>query len=100
MIERLPVTPGGPTCRCVTAHSPAIHVLEQHHIWPQGHGGPTVAGNLAALCGSAHNEVHAYLNALLKADGDRPADWRTWNLHIRRVAELGYRRIKAGALVD
>jgi hypothetical protein len=94
------VTPGGPHCGCVKAHSPQPVVLERHHIWPKGHGGPSVPGNYVWLCPTAHGNVHEYLDYMLKTGGMHPSDWRRYNTTCRAVAEQGYRRIEAQALVD
>lgn len=60
--------PPGTECPCVATHVPAAVLLEYHHIWPQEFGGPTVPENLIWICATAHNTVHTYLRAFLRAD--------------------------------
>jgi hypothetical protein len=73
--------------------------IEVHHVWPKGMGGPNVAANRVKLCSNGHGEVHEYLALLVAGDGRVP--WRTklrYGFKVRRVAQLGYDRIKRGAL--
>lgn len=99
LLPYVAVTPAGPSCLCVARHVPTPRTLEHHHIWPQGHGGPTVAANLIWLCGTSHNNVHHCLDELL-AHGGELAEARLYNAYTRGLAELGYRRIRAQKLVD
>lgn len=96
----LPVIPGIRQCPCVRNHAPEPKVLQVHHVWPREYGGPSVPANLVAVCGTCHDTVHAYLRHLMGHGGRQPADWRTYSRHAREMAERGYRRIQANALVD
>lgn len=86
--------------RCVAHQHREWVPLEHHHVWPTGHGGPNVAGNLEWLCANGHGAVHDLLERMLKAAGGR-VSWavrRRYGRGVRRVAQLGYDRIQRGAL--
>lgn len=95
------VTPRGTTAPCTVhfTHQPTSHINEIHHVWPLGHGGPDVPGNKVVVCGTGHSSIHDLLAKWLKADGD--PGWevqRHYTRGERELAQLGYDRIKRGAL--
>lgn len=87
-------------CQIHGRHIPHSHVNERHHIWPQGHGGPTVPANLVVTCATGHNNVHALLAMMLKAKlGVVPQVYLSqFTRGERKYAELGYDRIMRKAL--
>jgi len=90
----------GQHCHCVTIHRPKVMELDKHHIWPMGFDGPDVPENLIWLCPTMHRNVHEYLRWLLKYDGEVDRGLASdYSRFTRKVAEQGYRRIKAKALV-
>lgn len=97
----LPVNPTkGIICVCVKNHTPKVLDVEQHHIWPLGEGGPDVPANRIWLCPTTHTNVHTYLRWLIRlGDRSRPFHWDQMPRYARRVAEHGWRRIKAQDLV-
>lgn len=88
----------GARCECVARHRPKPMQLHRHHIWPKAEGGPD-KGNLIWLCPTAHANVHEYLALLRDLGGGRPSNWREFSPFVRALAELGWRRIVAKALV-
>jgi hypothetical protein len=76
------------------AHKHRTPVSEEyHHIQPKEFHGPSIAANMVWLCSNAHGDTHVYLNWMLRHNGQRPVDWRTYNRKIRMVAEDGYKRV-------
>lgn len=84
------------TAQCVVhgVHRPTSHVQENHHIWPQGLGGPNVAENLVYVCATGHNNIHRLMALMAKArSGDLPYEvTRSYAREELRLAQLGYRR--------
>lgn len=86
-------------CEVHRQHEPRTIVNERHHVWPLGHGGPSIAANFAVICATGHNNVHVLLTYYLKYRGDVP--WslrRQFHPGERALAKLGYERITRGAL--
>jgi hypothetical protein len=83
------VSPTGPVqCRCVKQHHPAATSLDAHHVWPEGHGGPTVPENLVWLCPTCHRNVHEILDTWARAGAPHPIGHHNqWAYH---VAEIGW----------
>ncbi len=80
-------------------HMPTSHINERHHIWPLGHGGPDVADNIVVICATGHNNIHLLLTQLLAFNGSMPySALKQFSLEERRLAKLGFDRIKRGAL--
>ncbi len=77
---------------------------EDHHVWPLGMGGPDVAANKERVCANGHGMVHYYLALLFKAErtgGSIPwSTRRRFGFRTRRLAMLGYRRVKAQKMVN
>lgn len=48
-------------CSCVSRHSPRVHRVFIHHVWPLGMGGPDTPANRVPLCPTTHSEVHLIL---------------------------------------
>lgn len=91
----------GLRCECVADHRPRPDELHIHHTWPLAHGGPEVEGNEIPLCPTQHVSVHEYLRALIRMSGVVPWEVRrNYSPYCRRIAEQGYRRIIAQAMVD
>ena len=91
----------GWTCNCVTDHRPRGDELDLHPVWPLAHGGPEIETNELPLCPNMHRSVHEYLRALIRNKGQLPwATKRNYSPYCRRIAEQGYRRIIAQAMVD
>jgi len=75
--------------------------LHRHHVWPLAEGGPGTAANLVWICPTTHTNVHEYLRELKRYNGVMPLGLAgDYPRYTRRLAELGYRRIFAGAMVD
>ena len=55
----------GHLCDCVADHHPEPLVLEEHHIWPLGMGGPDIPENLVWVCPSTHGNAHEVLRTLV-----------------------------------
>ena len=70
---------------------------EDHHIWPLGYHGPDAPANRVRICANAHSDAHYYLEYLLKHNGAKPANWRTWGQGVRIIAWQGYERVMAYA---
>lgn len=86
-------------CVVHNKHIPESHINEQHHIWPQGHGGPTVPENLVVVCATGHNNIHTLLTQLLTSRGVLPYSvLKQFSLREREFAKLGYDRIQRKAL--
>lgn len=81
----------GVTCAVHVHDSPVP--LEDHHIHPLGYHGPDTAANKARVCSNAHGDTHYYLEYLLKHNGQRPPNWRTWSPRARALAVIGYARV-------
>jgi len=47
----------------VTNHAPPVHLVEFHHVWPLGMGGPDVRENTVLVCPTTHSETHRLINA-------------------------------------
>jgi len=75
--------------------------LHRHHVWPHAEGGPDTAANLVWVCPTTHTNVHEYLRELKRFGGVMPIGLTNdYPRYTRRLAELGYRRILAGKMVD
>jgi len=86
-------------CQVHTKHIPATHLNERHHIWPLGHGGPSVKENLVVVCATGHNNIHMLLAQLLVHAGTVPYSvLKQYSLEERRLAKLGWERIQRNAL--
>lgn len=70
---------------------------EDHHVWPLGYHGPDVAANKVRICCNAHSDAHYYLEYLLRHNGQRPDNWRTWGTGVRIIAQQGYVQVMAYA---
>jgi len=91
----------GAQCRCVAFHRPKPTELHRHHIWPRSEGGPDTAANIVWVCPTTHTNVHEYLRELRRFGGVLPVGLANeYPRYTRRLAELGWRRILAGAMVD
>jgi hypothetical protein len=80
-------------CEVHARHSPASHVNEHHHVWPQGVGGPSVKENMVWVCATGHNNIHKLLALLVKKGSLAPADVRGYHPQEIRLARLGYQRL-------
>lgn len=49
-------------------------VLDSHHVWPLGMGGPDILANRVWTCPTGHRKIHAALRALI--DGVEPMGTR------------------------
>ncbi len=82
-------------------HRPKPMELHRHHVWPLAEDGPDTAANLIWVCPTTHVSVHEYLRELQRFGGVMPVGLAgDYPRFTRRLAELGYRRILAGAMVD
>ena len=91
----------GAHCHCVVLHRPKPMELNRHHVWPLAEGGPSTDANLIWVCPTTHVSVHEYLRELRRYSGVLPVGLANeYPRYTRRLAELGYRRILAGAMVD
>lgn len=54
-------------CLCVATHRPshAGH-LQTHHVRPRAWGGPSTPDNLADICGTTHDCIHAILDEVVR----------------------------------
>lgn len=81
-------------CRCVTRHNPLPYLIEQHHIFPKAYQmhllGSVQHNETVPLCGTAHNIVHAILDATL--NGQPPP---RSNAYLRGLAAQGLAAIRA-----
>lgn len=82
---------------CTAHRHTAVAPLESHHVWPLGYHGPDTKANRVLICCNAHSDVHYYLEHLLKHNGQRPDDWRTWGPVVRGIAMSGYAQVIAYA---
>ena len=64
----------GTTC-ALHAHREWVPMVD-HHVWPQGMGGPNIAANKIRVCANAHYTIHAYLDLLILYGEQIPADQR------------------------
>ena len=68
---------------------------EKHHVLPQAYGGPTTPENLVTICANAHSDIHYYMDYMLKHEGAKPEDWRTYGDVVRILAGKGFRQVVA-----
>jgi hypothetical protein len=87
-------------CIVHPTHTPTSHVNEVHHVWPRGHGGPNIAANRIVVCATGHNSIHQLLSFMLKAENGTvdPSVFKTYTAFEQQYAQLGYDRIKRGAM--
>jgi hypothetical protein len=57
-------------CEVHAYHWPPIQVVDWHHIWPLGMGGPDVVGNKVFVCPNGHRNIHEAILALKR--GEKP----------------------------
>jgi hypothetical protein len=63
----------------------------KHHVWPEGLGGPNVAGNRIVVCANGHYMIHAFLDLLIKHGGKVPNDLlRHFGPKVRGYAVSGW----------
>ena len=75
--------------------------LEDHHVWPLGHGGPDIRPNKVRVCSNAHSATHDLLAKMLKSPTGR-VPWRArlrYGHKVRRLATTGYAAIKARMVI-
>ena len=93
----------GATCLCQTTHRPQPLEYAEHHIWPQGMGGPDVASNRVWLCPTAHYNVHELLRLFIKNGrpllfNDIKRAMGDWDVHLNmyhiKIATEGFNRMK------
>lgn len=87
-------------CSCVKNHHPEPKRLNVHHIWPQGHGGPTVPDNLITICPNTHNNVHELLDHMLRHNGEMPDGGKGFNRLAVKLAKQGYDAIQKAEAND
>src|SRR3954462_9218378 len=75
---------------CVCHHHRELVPIERHHVWPLGLGGPDVEGNKITVCANAHYSIHAFLDLLVKGEGDPGTAWHTYGSKVRMYAWSGY----------
>lgn len=79
----------GQECAC-HAHREMVPI-ERHHVWPLGMGGPNTEANKITVCANAHYSIHAFMDLLVKNDGDvYPNESRRFSAKVRRYARSGY----------
>jgi hypothetical protein len=84
----------GQDCAC-HAHRELVPT-ERHHVWPLGMGGPDIEGNKITVCANAHYSIHAFLDLLVKGDGQVSVyEARRYGAKVRRYARSGYAQWKA-----
>ena len=66
---------------------------EHHHVWPLGYHGPDEQSNIIFICCNAHSDIHYYMEYLLRHNGERPEDWRTYGNLVRQWAVKGYNEV-------
>lgn len=64
----------GRYCGCTTDHRPGTLLVEQHHVWPLGMGGPDIASNVVWICPTTHYNAHELLRMMVEAG--RVLSWR------------------------
>lgn len=95
----MPNISGDEDCIVHKVHAPTPYGTDLHHVWPKGMGGPDVAENKIPLCSTGHQNVHRFLEHLVKGEGS--VDWelaRKFHPNERKYAKLGYDRWKRNAL--
>lgn len=84
-------------CRCVVEHTPKVHAVEFHHVYPTGEQvkrhGKMLYPEIVSLCPSGHTNVHFSLSRLLKGEA-----FRLGNRYLQAVAERGLEAIRTGRL--
>jgi hypothetical protein len=64
MLGLRPKRPKDPKCEVHKYHWPPIRVVDWHHIWPLGMGGPDTVGNRVFVCPNGHRNIHEAIDAL------------------------------------
>jgi hypothetical protein len=70
--------------------------LNDHHVFPQGMGGPNVKANKITVCTNGHYMIHEFIRYLIKHNGDVP--WtiaQHFGPRVRDYARIGWE--KAGS---
>lgn len=63
----------------------------EHHIWPQGMGGPNTASNQITVCTNGHYMIHEFMDRLARTAGHVPwEEARHFGPKVRRLAQLGW----------
>lgn len=69
---------------------------ENHHIWPEGMGGPDIPANKIKVCCNGHYEIHEFIRQLMIYGGKVP--WtlgQHFGYKVREYARIGWE--KAGS---
>ncbi len=96
----------GQSCKCSLNHQPGTLELVIHHVWPKGDGGPDDPANEVFICPTTHYNIHELLRAMVKED--RQISLYEFSerydtaisRYAYKLAALGFRRIKAQAMID
>lgn len=87
------ITEAESPCPCPLIHPPLL-VLDRHHLWPLGWGGPDIADNIVPICPNAHRLAHTLLNRMKKAGSPLSyAEARKYGLVVRSLAERGWKKM-------
>lgn len=80
-------------CTVHDEHRPTPLLIEHHHVWPLGMGGPDEPSNLVAVCAGGHYNAHELLADLIRTGRMR----RGGSKGERELAQRGYDAwVKAG----
>lgn len=65
----------------------------EHHIWPQGMGGPNTASNKITVCTNGHYMIHEFMRQLIIHKGEVPYDLaRHFGPKVRDYARIGWEK--------
>lgn len=93
MSEVREITQAESPCPCPVTH-PSLLVLDRHHVWPLGWGGPDTPENLEAICPNVHRLCHTLLNRMKRNNGPLPyIEARRYGMFVRALAERGWQRM-------
>lgn len=85
------ITQAQKPCPCPAEH-PEKLVLDNHHLWPLGWGGPDTPANCRFICPNAHRLCHTLLNRMKRNGGPLSyIEARRYGMVVRSLAEQGWK---------